>query len=61
MKIKWISQGFSALAAIAGAAVIILEASYWMSHSHRPGPAPHIVLCGAGVLLLAIAQLTKRS
>ncbi len=61
MKINAIGPIFSILAAIAGAVVLLLETSYWLSHLHRPGPAPHIALCGGGVLLLAIAQLTKRS
>jgi hypothetical protein len=60
MKINRISQGFAALAAIAGAAVLVLESEYWFSHVHRPGPAPHIALCGAGILSLAIAQLIRR-
>jgi len=61
MKTNRISQVFAVLAAIAGAAVLVLESEYWLSHVHRPGPAPHITLCGAGILLLAIAQLTRRS
>jgi hypothetical protein len=61
MKANRISQVFSGLAAIVGAAALMLESEYWLSHAHRPGPAPHIVLCSAGVVLLAIAQLTRRS
>lgn len=61
MKTNGVSRVFAASAATAGSAVTVLESEYWLSHVHRPGPAPHIALCGAGILSLAIAQLTRKS
>lgn len=60
MKNSYLSQVLAALAAAVGAVVVVLEVSYWVSHTHRAGPAPHIALCGAGILLLAAAQLFKQ-
>lgn len=58
MRRDGLSTLLAALAALLGGIVVFTEASYLLSHA-RPGPAAHILLCGAGVVLLAAAVMAR--
>lgn len=46
-------------AAVIGVIVGFAEASYWLSHPHRSGPAAYVALSALGIVLLAVALLIR--